>query len=713
VPAPIFGIFVGSVAQSNFVDGTDASGTNCGAPPCWPGIRGSALTYAQGGVKDNFNCGYGDSITLALATGLRKNGMGINWHYGFDKTVVHQGVGALKISRMNGAYNSGLDVPRIIYRLFDPATTTWSPWDSSELNPTSVALSGPDTILIDSEYRVNWPPADKYYVNEGAGDIGLAKDEFLPGNQSIGWTLNGNTKYSGVKFLPKGTRMQYYFKAVDIGGGISYQFQSDAAGREVEDIPYLPGSAIRAPDIIEFDILPRKYAAGAAGTLAAGKTDADVLNLDGNYSSWNNQFDPVTQALRGMGVRADRYRMLQGLGNGSNVGGHELPGQRLDRLSNFYPNINEYNIVGLLADNYRMIIQSSHTRSSTIFEEQDAIVVENWWNTKTGNLDNDGDRCVFGSGDDMFNALLNASLSFPQRAQQVSLAQNVFGVASVVNAWSNPSNRQYPTIDDRFAGGGPGLAAPGTYTYPIDGGCPTPNRFDGLTKVGSADAANAVIYPDGVTEVAGIARMSEKDTPTADNDRNKALAYGFSIQFIRTAGIPTNAANYVRTGVENRMRVLYKFLTSCRRNTAAVTTPCWPCPSNPTEISSNWATALGFNTGTYGDLYQIQDYTTATGVELVEAPKVNRLEGNVPNPFNPETAVRFSAAQPGKVTIRVFDVSGRLVNTLSKNVTETGLNEIRWNGKSSDGKPMASGMYFYKIRFANGEESEAKMTMLK
>jgi len=383
-------------------------------------------------------------------------------------------------------------------------------------------------------------------------------------------------------------------------------------------------------------------------------------------------------------------------------------------LGNFFPNLTEYNVVGLLADSYRLIIQSSHQRTWTVFEEQDAILVENWWNTKTGALNNDGDRCIFVSGDDTFNALLNASLSFPQFAQQVSLAQNVFGVASVLNAWSNPLARQYPTIDDRFAGGGPGLAAPNTFTYPIDGGCPAPNRFDGMTKIGSGDAQNAAIYPDGVTEVAAVSRMSEKDAGgDVDNDRNKALAYGYSISFIRTAGIPTNAANYVRSGVENRMRVMYKFLTSCRRNTGAVATPCWPCPSSASEMSVNWATAAGFQTGTYGDLYPIQDHTTATGVELVSAPAVNRLEGAAPNPFNPETAIRFSAATPGKVTIRIFDVSGRLVNTLSKNVTETGLQEIRWNGKASDGRQLSSGMYFFRVHFPNGQQSEAKATMLK
>jgi hypothetical protein len=292
--------------------------------------------------------------------------------------------------------------------------------------------------------------------------------------------------------------------------------------------------------------------------------------------------------------------------------------------------------------------------------------------------------------------------------------QCVYGVASVIDAWTGTNTTPYPTIDDRFAGGGPGLAAPGTYTYPLDGGCPNPQRFDGLTKIGSADALNSAFYPGGVTEVAGIARSSELDAgPNADNDRNKALSYGFSINYIRTAGIPTTAANYVHSGVENRMKVLYKFLTSCRK-TSVSTTPCWPCPSNPAEITTNWGALVnGFQTGTYGGLFEIQDYTQATGVGVTEAPKVNRLEGNFPNPFNSETAIRFSAATQGKVTIRIFNVAGRLVNTLTKNVTETGLNEIRWNGKSTDGRAMASGMYFYRIRFANGQESEAKMTMLK
>jgi FlgD Ig-like domain len=707
VPAPLFSIFVGRVPQSTFVDGTYGD-VGClpatiAAGKCWPGVRGSDALPVSGPVHDNFNNPYGDSSSVNLQTGLRKNGMGINWRYGYDKAIQKGNV----IARMNGNYVAAIGPPMWIYRIYDPATTNWSPWDSSELDVNSAALSGPDTIVVNNAYRFDWPPRDKSYTNTGGTDIGPTVDANLPG-VSGGWSLNGHTKFSQVPFLPRGTRLQYYFKAVDVGGGVSYQFATDALALEVADLPTLPGSAIKAPDIVEFDVLPGKYPAG--GGQLAGATGAKILDLDGSYSSWSAGYDPVTQALRAMGVRADRFRFLQALDNGGNFGGHEFPGNRVTRLSNYFPNDQEYAIKDLMAGQYNIMIQSSHLRSSTIFYEEDAHLLSQWWNTDTGI--NGGDRGVLGTGDAMFNALLNASKSFPDFAEQVNLAQNVFGVASCIDAWTGANTVQYPTIDDGFLGGGAGLLF-GTVTYPVDGGCPSPNRFDGLTKVGLSTSQVSAKFPGGVSEVAGIATSIEKDAGgSTDNDRNKALAYGFSIQFIRSAGINPTASNYVHSGVQNRMRVLFKFITGIRKTTTT-TTPCWPCPANFAEMTSNWATATGFQTTTYGDLFPVQDFTQATGVELTEAPKVNRLEGNFPNPFNPETAIRFSAATPGKVTIRIFNVAGRLVNTLTKNVTETGLNEIRWNGKSSDGRNMASGLYFYRIHFANGQQSEAKMTMLK
>jgi hypothetical protein len=706
VPAPIFGIFPGSVAMSMFVDGT-IRGANCQTTPCWPGNRGSDLDPTGGtlrniAVNDNWNAATGDSITVSVITGLRKNGMGINWKDGHDLTVA---AGEDYQARHNGSYNAAFDFPRMIYRLFDPTTKTWSGFDSCQIY-ANVSVSPTDTTILDSEYAINWPPDDK--LRAGAS---------LPG----GFTVNGNATYASLRFLPRGSRMQYYFKGVDINGGTSYTFSSDNLAREVEDLPILPGvGGLRAPDIIEFRVLPSAYAAGPAGSLLENRTDTPLLNLDGTYTTWSYGYDPVTQALRGLGVRADRYRMLQGYDLASNIGGHELPGKRPGQLSNFFPNYLEYPIADSLAKWYRIMIQSGHNKIVTAFDEQDATLAEQWWRRDTGS--DQGDRCFFVSGDDMFNNLINSTTV--DNTLQLSLAQNVFGVSSCANAWSDFSTVSFPTIDDRFSapGAGPGLAAPGTFTYPIDGGCPGPNKFDALSKVGDANAVAVAFYSAPSSQTAGIAYSRELDN-IADKDRSKALGYGFSIQFIRDPAVAPNTQNYTRSGAENRMRVLYKFLTSCRgQRTAAAsdTGKCWPCPSPATSpgftsMQADWAgQSAGFNTSTYGPLYPIQAGALATGVEVVEgegAPRINKINGNFPNPFNPQTAIRFSSAQAGKGEIRIFSVGGQLVRTLRASVV-SGANEVRWNGKRDDGTPLASGVYFYKIVFPNGQSFRAPSSLV-
>jgi len=711
VPAPVFGIFPGSVAQSTFVDG-HMTGTNCTVQPCWPGIRGTDLQtninpdIARSAVKDNFNSPLGDSLTMSFVTGLRKNGMGINWHFGFDKLVA----GQVTPSIVNGAYNSSFDTPRVIYRLYDPLVNngTWSPWDSTSLDGNNVSVAG-DTVVIDSEYRLNWPPRDKVGTN-------------LPG----GYTVGGQAAYNNLKFLPHGTRMQYYFKAVDINGGTSYQFTTDALAREVEDLPTLPGSTNIAPDIVEFDVLPRKYQAGTVSTLVAGRTDSPVLNMDANYSVWSFGQDPVTAALRGMGVRADRYRQLAAIGEGQNVGGHDLAGDRPTRLSNYFPNKEEYGIVDSLAAWYRIFIQNSHTSTIAPFDEATAQIVSDMFASNTFDTGvNGGDRCIFVSGDDAFNALTNHPTN-EIGTRQVALSTNVFGVANVITlaisaakgSWAGTTSTPYPTVDDRFAaqGSGPGLAAPGTFTYEVDGGCPGPNRFDPLTATGGAVASTTYPVAAGVTDVAALAKSTEFDS-SPDLDKTKTLAYGYSIQFVRgTAGtIPRNAANYVRSGVQNRMQILFKFLTGCRGARATGAT-CWPCPAG--TLMANWLGDTGFQTttgGVYGPLYPIQDFTKATGIGVdatSEAPRVNRIFGNSPNPFNPLTKIRFSAAQAGKVTIRIFNVAGQLVRTLDTKVEKAGDASVYWDGKSDRNLAVGSGVYFYNMTTANGGTVKAEKSMV-
>jgi hypothetical protein len=482
------------------------------------------------------------------------------------------------------------------------------------------------------------------------------------------------------------------------------------APHEGEDLPTLPSGTAKAPDIMEFDVLPRVYAPGSSGSLLAGRTSAAVLNLDGAYTRWGIGLDPVTTALRGLGVRADRYRALDLQTFGAGIGGHELPGERVAYPSNFFPNLTEYGIKDSLAAWYRILIDSNGESDASSVTAQDARLLTEWWNAPTGN--DGGDRCILASGDNLFSMLLSASPGL-STTEQRDLASSVFGVSTAGDAWTGAATNPYPVIDDRFAGGGPGLGPAGTFTYPVDGGCPNPNRFDGLFKTSSATVA--VLYPGGVAEAAGIANFAEND-PVPDHDRSKAIAYAFSIESIRRAGIAPSSTNYVHSGAELWMRVLYKFLTSCRGpRSAGGTGVCWPCPSDP-QMAGNWAVLGGFETATYGPLYAIQDPAVATGVEpeaIEPAPAVNALGQNRPNPFNPATIIPYSLASPGRVAIRIFDVGGRCVRILFNRKESPGTHAVPWDGKLGTGAQAPSGIYFYRIEYPDGSVSSKKMAMLR
>ena len=83
------------------------------------------------------------------------------------------------------------------------------------------------------------------------------------------------------------------------------------------------------------------------------------------------------------------------------------------------------------------------------------------------------------------------------------------------------------------------------------------------------------------------------------------------------------------------------------------------------------------------------------------------LEDNYPNPFNPSTMIRFSLPEPGRATLSVYDMSGRLVATLADRYFEAGTHNAAFDGSS-----LASGTYYYTIRTADRVETRL-MLLLK
>jgi len=89
------------------------------------------------------------------------------------------------------------------------------------------------------------------------------------------------------------------------------------------------------------------------------------------------------------------------------------------------------------------------------------------------------------------------------------------------------------------------------------------------------------------------------------------------------------------------------------------------------------------------------------------------LRQNVPNPFNPKTAIHYVVPLDGAyVTLDVMDVSGRLVSRLVDGYECGGPRSVVWDGRDANGEKVASGVYFYRL-VAGDDVYQRKMVLLK
>jgi hypothetical protein len=102
----------------------------------------------------------------------------------------------------------------------------------------------------------------------------------------------------------------------------------------------------------------------------------------------------------------------------------------------------------------------------------------------------------------------------------------------------------------------------------------------------------------------------------------------------------------------------------------------------------------------------------ATGDDPMPMPEATFLAQNWPNPFNPSTTISFGLKSGGHVSLRIFDAAGRLVTTLVDESRTAGDYTVEWNGKAGNGMPAASGIYFYRLKTTEFEETK-KMVLLR
>jgi len=102
------------------------------------------------------------------------------------------------------------------------------------------------------------------------------------------------------------------------------------------------------------------------------------------------------------------------------------------------------------------------------------------------------------------------------------------------------------------------------------------------------------------------------------------------------------------------------------------------------DAPRNYKTKVFFENGT----------SSLTAVNQI--PKEYALSQNYPNPFNPVTKINFALPKQGFVTLKIYDITGREIQTLVNEVKQAGHYTVDFNGAH-----LSSGVYFYRIQSGN------------
>jgi hypothetical protein len=154
-------------------------------------------------------------------------------------------------------------------------------------------------------------------------------------------------------------------------------------------------------------------------------------------------------------------------------------------------------------------------------------------------------------------------------------------------------------------------------------------------------------------------------------------------------------------------------------------------PTSDTQIAvdaSDGAIGLHYTTGRGSDYLVSSIFALGETVPIVpgitigrglapeepkaETPKSTELLSAYPNPFNPTTTIPFQLESRSRVQLGIYDARGMLVRELKNDDMPAGLHELVWDGRDTDGRSVATGVYFVRL-MAGSREFTRKIVMLK
>ncbi len=129
------------------------------------------------------------------------------------------------------------------------------------------------------------------------------------------------------------------------------------------------------------------------------------------------------------------------------------------------------------------------------------------------------------------------------------------------------------------------------------------------------------------------------------------------------------------------------------------------------QISENDFVVLGFTHLTGSADFWLLRLGLETGINSNSIPDNKIFINNYPNPFNPATTISFSIPEESHAEISIYNIKGQKIKQLHSDQLSADRHSVVWDGRDDSGKPVSSGVYFYKLE-ANGKTEAVKKCLL-
>jgi len=296
----------------------------------------------------------------------------------------------------------------------------------------------------------------------------------------------------------------------------------------------------------------------------------------------------------------------------------------------------------------------------------------------------------------------------------------IVGAAGNISFWrkvSSESNYDWLrfSIDGTEMGSWSGIQDWAQYTYPVQ---PGNHVFKwvyskDVSMTGGSDAAwiDDVVFPMSGSGSAALIYCPTSEINFNDVESGSVVSADFVLRNlgnVALSGMISTPAGFVLSQNGTNLPTDYNYMLDAGANATYTITYTVPNPAVNLDstifISSNDPST---------PVYMLAIHVTAAVPnDDPSTPYITKLEGNYPNPFNPETAIRFSLKESGPVRISIFNVKGQLVRTLVNGNLPAGAHNLVWNGKDDNNRPVSSGIYMYRMESA-GYHQTLKMMLMK